>query len=248
MAFRTVDQFNKERGYENYFTLRNDGDSADVVFLYRGTQDVLVADAHYIKSESYSGYIHCCGRGCPACGKNIAVRSKLFIPMYNITNQKIEFWDRNMSFENQLNQDVFARYPNPSEYVFRITRHGQPRDVNTTYQIQVVAKNDVMPYDVVFATFHTKVPDVYETVIKEFSSGELYSMLNPTSSTNSTTSSEGYSSGNELPSYQVTPRPAYKAPEPDMASSTVDAIDDEDVPFDVEESSSTDEDLEDPGF
>ena len=66
---------------------------------------------------------------------------------------------------------------------------------------------------------------------------------------NSATSSESYSSVNELPSYQVTPRQAYKAPEPDMTSSTVDAIEDlEDVPFDVEESSNTDEDLEDPGF
>lgn len=245
MAFKTVNQFNKERGYENYFTLRNDGDTADVIFLYRSTDDVLVADAHYIKSENYAGYIHCCGRGCPACGKNIAVRSKLFIPMYNIANQKIEFWDRNMSFENQLNQDVFYRYPNPSEYVFRITRHGQARDVNTTYQIQAVGKNTLMPYDVVFAKFHTKVPDVYETVIKEFSSGELYSMLNPASgSANNSSSASSEYSGSDLPSYQVTPRAAYSAPVD--SASVVDSIDDDEVPFDTSDSS--DEDVGEPDF
>ena len=98
MAFKTVNQFNKERGYENYFTLRNDGDTADVIFLYRSTDDVLVADAHYIKSENYAGYIHCCGRGCPACGKGISVRNKLFVPMYDLACNKIVFWDRNMFF------------------------------------------------------------------------------------------------------------------------------------------------------
>ena len=71
MAFKTMNDFNKERGYDNYFTLRNDGDTADVIILYRGVSDVLVADAHYIKSNDYTGYVHCCGRGCPACGKGI---------------------------------------------------------------------------------------------------------------------------------------------------------------------------------
>lgn len=207
MAFRTVDQFNKERGYDNYFSLRNDGDSADVVFLYRGTSDVLVADAHYIKSNDYTGYVHCCGRGCPACGKGISVRNKLFIPMYNFNSDKIEFWDRNMFFENQLQQGVFSKYPNPSEYVFRITRHGQARDVNTTYEIRAVGKNDAMPYDVILAKFNTKVPDVYNNVIREFSAGELNLMLSNTDSDSGAAAS--YSAGSDMPSYQVTPRAAY---------------------------------------
>ena len=205
MAFKTVDEFNKERGYDNYFSLRNDGDSADVVFLYRSTADVLVADAHYIKSNDYTGYVHCCGRGCPACGKGISVRNKLFIPMYNFNTSRIEFWDRNMFFENQLNQDVFGKFPHPSEFVFRITRHGQARDVNTTYQIQAIGKNDTMPYDVVMAKFNTKVPDVYNNVIREFSAGELNLMLSNAAASDTTTS---YPAA-EMPSYQVTPRAAY---------------------------------------
>jgi len=224
MAFKTMSEYNKERGYDNWFMLRNDGDSADVIFLYRGPEDVLVADAHYIKSSSYTGYVHCCGRGCPACGKGISVRNKLFIPLYNLNSGKIEFWDRNMFFENQLNQDVFTRYPNPSEFVFRITRHGVARDVNTTYAITAVSKNDVLPYDAILSKFHTKFPDVYSTIIKEYSSGELYSMLN--SSETSTSDSGSY---NDLPSYQVTPRASYSP-----SVNPVDTIDesDTDVPFD----------------
>lgn len=224
MAFKTVDEFNKERGYDNYFSLRNDGDSADVIFLYRNTSDVLVADAHYIKSNDYTGYVHCCGRGCPACGKGISVRNKLFIPMYNFNTSRIEFWDRNMFFENQLNQDVFGKFPNPSEFVFRITRHGQARDVNTTYQIQAIGKNDTMPYDVVMSKFNTKVPDVYNNVIREFSAGELNLMLSNAASTDS--SSASYPSA-EMPSYQVTPRAAYN-PSANTAPVTIDPSDADD--------------------
>lgn len=224
MAFRTVDQFNQERGYDNYFSLRNDGDSADVIFLYRGPSDVLVADAHYIKSTDYTGYVHCCGRGCPACGKGISVRNKLFVPLYNVQADKIEFWDRSMFFENQLNQDVFSKFQNPSEFVFRITRHGQARDVNTTYEIRAIGKNNTLPYDVIMAKFNTKTPDVYSKVIREVSAGELNIMLNASAPAADSGSSYDTSS---MPSYQVTPRAAYN-PAPVPVPVPVDDIDADD--------------------
>lgn len=239
MAFKTVSEFNQERGYDNYFMLRNDGDNADVIFLYRGTQDVLVADAHYIKSADYTGYVHCCGRGCPACGKGISVRNKLFIPLFNLNNNRIEFWDRNMFFENQLNNDVFSRYPNPSEYVFRITRHGFARDVNTSYEIVAIGKNVALPYDVILANEHTSVPAVYDRVIREFTSGQLNNMLNATAP------SGGYNDGlssaaADLPSYQVTPRAAYN---PSTESLLPTETEKEDSGFDA-----SSEDLDEPNF
>ncbi len=231
MAFKTVDEFNKERGYDNYFALRNDGDSADVIILYRGMSDVLIADAHYIKSSDYTGYVHCCGKGCPACGKGISVRNKLFIPMYNLNTGKIEFWDRNTFFENQLNQDVFSKYPNPSEFVFRITRHGKARDVQTTYEIRAVGRNDQLPYEVILAKFgKSSVMEFYDNVIKEYSAIELSNMLD--NSDNSTSSYNNSSVDyNSMPSYQVTPRAAYGS-EPVQTTISVDDIDDnlDDVP------------------
>ena len=145
-----------------------------------------------------------------------------------------------MFFENQLQQDVFSKYPNPSEYVFRITRHGQARDVNTSYEIRAVGKNDSMPYDIILAKFNTKVPDVYNNVIREFSAGELNLMLSNTDSDSSAASS--YSSGASMASYQVTPRAVYSP----TANTTpirppVDAID-------VEPDEVLDEDLGDPDF
>lgn len=200
MAFKSVKSYNEER-FGGLFLLRNHGDSADVVFLYRNLDDVLIADTHYIKSADYSGYVHCCGRGCPACSKGIRVQPKLFIPVYNLTANEIQFWDRSVRFETQLSNDVFEKYPNPSDFVFRITRDGAAGDINTTYKIQAVAKNSSESYQEILNRFNIRMPDHYETICKDMSSADLSKLL--VSSGNS-----GSGSGDSLPNYQVTPRGA----------------------------------------
>lgn len=199
MAFKTMTQYDEER-FGGFFLLRNDGDYADVIFLYRNKDDVLIGDVHYIKTPDYTGYVHCTERNCPACEKGIRVQSKLFIPLYNITDGEIQFWDRSTRFENQLVQDVFSKYPNPSEFVFRIQRQGAAGDINTKYNIWAVGKNKLMDYNQILLTNNATMPDAYENICKTYCSTELHSILN--TSANSSTSYEA----NSMPDYQVTPR------------------------------------------
>ena len=199
MAFKTVQTYNEEK-FGGYFLLRNDGDYADVVFMYQGVEDVLVADVHYIKSADYSGYVHCCGKGCPACAKGIRTQTKLFIPLYNIAANEIQFFDRTMRFEPQLQQDVFSRYPNPSEYVFRITRHGAAGSVDTTYSIEAIGKNTFKPYAVILSEHNAKMPDYYSNICKEVLPTELKNMIE-----SGERSSSGYSPNEEY-TYNATPR------------------------------------------
>ena len=197
MAFKSLKEVNETK-YKNMFILRNDGDFADVIFLYKSYNDVLVADVHYIKSAEYSGYVQCIGKGCPACGKNIRIQPKLFIPVYNISKGEVEFWDRSQRFEAQLSADIFNKYPNPSEYVFRITRCGVAGDQNTTYKIEAISKNTYMSMDEVFAKFNLTSPEYYEMICKDYDATKLMSLLN---------TPDDVPSGN-LPNYAVTPRAA----------------------------------------
>lgn len=213
MAFKSVEQFNDDR-YHGLFRLVNDGDSADVIFMYQSIKDMLVAQAHYIKSSDYSGYVHCAGQGCPACGKGIRVQTKLFIPVYNIEKDEIEFWDRNMKFEPQMEKDVFSRFPDPSGFVFRITRHGIPNDINTTYSIEAVGKNTIMPYASILAKFQTKMPDAYEAVIKDASVSELTTML----------LSSGSESASNMPEYTPIPRAGYQSAMPETFVDASEAV------------------------
>lgn len=240
MAFKSVEEFNDNR-YHNLFRLINDGEYADVVFLYQSMKDMLVAQAHYIKSAEYSGYVHCCEAGCPACSKGIRVQTKLFVPVYNIAKNAIEFWDRTIKFEPQLERDVFNKYPNPSELVFRITRHGIPNDINTTYSITAVGKNTLGSYQDILNKFSAKMPDYYSNIIREVSVAELTSMLQA-----------GDSDAASMPEYTPIPRAGYQTSIPDTyvgASATVTTQTQEPVAApNIVDTVGEDEDLPEPTF
>lgn len=199
MAFKSLKDYNEEK-FGGLFLLRNDGDYADVVFLYPREEDVLVGDVHYIKSAEYSGYVQCTGKGCPACAKGIRVQTKLFIPVFNITAGEVQFWDRGIRFEMQLRNDVFKNFPNPTEYVFRVTRHGIANSVDTTYEIVAIGKNGAYPYAQILEENHVEFPKYYENICRDYTSAKLYDLIN--------TSPSAPSAAGDMPNYQVTPRPA----------------------------------------
>lgn len=199
MAFKSMAEYNEER-YGNLFMLQNDGDSADVVFMYPSRDAVMMVEAHYIKSDSYSGYTQCLGqRVCPACQRGIRVQSKLFIPVYVIDSGQILFWDRNTRFFQQLDNDVFSKFANPSEFVFRITRRGVSGDINTRYEIQAVARNNVedMSYDGILAKLQVEFPDYYNTVCADWSVEDYNAYL---------TVSPSQVDVDNMPEYKISPR------------------------------------------
>ena len=234
MAFKTVEKFMDDR-YRNMFRIQNDKETADVVFLYKSYRDMLVADVHYIKSAAYTGYVHCCGEGCPACAirkpdgrQAIRPQTKIFIPLYNINKPvldddgnvigtgAIEFWDKTMKFQPQFKADVFDKCPDPSEYVFKIIRHGLASDINTRYEIRAIGKNTVpgLSYDELLARFHAEFPAYYENIVKTVSISELTDMLQTREATNAPVTQE----------YVPIPRSGYSSSIPDTFVSAADAV------------------------
>ncbi len=216
--FKTIDKFSSDK-YENRFVLRNDGESAKVIFLYRSRQDILIADAHYIKSTDYSGYVHCIHNGCPACAKGIRNQAKLFVPMYLVDSDQIVFWDRDTKyFLEQFERDVLSKYPNPSEYVFTITRIGEYGSRETRYQITAIARNSALPYDKILSNAGVTMPDYYNVIIKEMSREQMAVAVSPSQATTG-----GYGSFNvgNLPEFTPQPRVTITPAEAPTASAAV---------------------------
>lgn len=212
MAFKKMKQV-KENMYGNRLVL-DDEHSVTGVFLYKDYEDVLLADAHYVNTKKYKGYVHCCEEGCPACKKGIRVQEKLFIPFLVLADKSdgyeentVIFWDRNKPFDYQLRKDVFDKYPNPTSVVFRITRHGGYRDRSTTYSIMPVA-NFTSDIDEVLSSMNVSFPDYYENIVKDVDAVELSDWLNESSDkpSDSYTPAANYS-------YQVKPRKRMADPE-----------------------------------
>lgn len=240
MGFKTANQYEEEK-YAGKFRLADDGDMADVIPLYQSKNDVLIADVHYIKSADYSGYVHCCGTGCPACSRGIRRQTKLFIPLYNVVENEIQFWDRTQKFLPQVHKDFFGndRYPNPSEFVYRITRNGAAGDMATRYTIMVVGKNTTLPYDMILSNNKAVMPDYYEHICKEVDAGTLSTWIDSASSGNS------YGDSSNIPEYVPVPRAYASSGEntattptnedfselPDSSMADVMELDDSDVPF-----------------
>ena len=202
MAFKSFVQYNEEKN-ENFFRLKDDGDSANVIFLYRSINDVLVADVHYIKSDEYSGYVHCLENNCPACKRKLRIQKKLFIPLYNLDTQRIEFFDRTIRFEPQLEREVFKLYPNPSEIVFKITRHGEYGTRDTSYSIRAVGRAPENSYEDILKKFNTSLPAHYDVICKSVDAFAMNNMLS--------NADDDSTESDEMPEYTPMPRVSFSS-------------------------------------
>ena len=226
MAFKSINEVKAEK-YSGKFILENDGDTAFVIFLYRSSNDMLAANAHYIKSNSYNGYVHCNEGGCAACAKGLRIQTKLFVPMLVMTINgnsvnEIQFWDRNMNFEPVLSQAVFKNFADPSAYIFQITRHGVHGSKETTYTITVADSNKI-PFDQIMSDYNVSFPAVYEKVIKEVDNATLSQWLATANAANTATNTA-------VPQYVATPR--VSAPQ---VTGLPNVLVDVEAPFDVDE-------------
>lgn len=208
MAFKSVKEIKATKS-AGKFILENDGDYAFVIFMYRSQDEVLAGPTHYVKSNEYSGYVHCNEGGCPACAKGLRVQTKMFVPMWVIEQNgqsvnELQFWDRNMTFEHILSQAVFKNFPDPSLYVFKITRNGAFRSKETTYSITVAANNKT-PFDQICAENNLKFPNCYEMVCKDVDAATLNQWLAAANMAN-------VSANTGAPAYVATPRVNVGAP------------------------------------
>ena len=132
-----------------------------------------------------------------------------------------------MRFEPQLQNDVFSRYPNPSEYVFRIRRNGAAGDVNTTYSIIAIGKNDFKSYAQILAENNIRLPPDGDRPSTGYSANQGYAASYgavPRGTSNDSVSSE-------IPEMLELPEPpAIEMPSYSTSSEPIASIDEE-LPF-----------------
>lgn len=134
-------------GGGGFFSLRNDGDTARVRFLYDSVEDVEGFAVHQVEVNGKKRYVNCIREAgdskdvCPLCAANQFVTAKFFIPLYNVDEDRTMIWERGKQFGSKLGK-LCARYPHLVQTEFEIERNGKPRDTNTTYEIYPGDKDD----------------------------------------------------------------------------------------------------------
>ena len=159
-------------GGAGYFSLKNDKDVARVRFLYNGVDDVEGYAVHEVKIDGKKRYVNCLREYnqskdvCPFCREGRYTTAKLFIPVYNIDQDKTQIWERGKKFVAKISS-ICARYPNVVSHIFEIERNGQKGDTATTYEIYEVGKDDTTLEDL------PEKQDVLGTVVLDKSPDDM---------------------------------------------------------------------------
>lgn len=143
------------QGGAGYFSLKNDKDVATVRFMYNGIDDVEGYAVHQVEVDGKKRYVNCLRAynepldNCPFCREKKFQQAKLFIPIYNVDEDKVQIWERGKKFFAKISS-LCARYANGVNLVsqqFEIERNGKPHDTQTTYEIFPVERPDETTLD-----------------------------------------------------------------------------------------------------
>ena len=135
------------QGGTGFFSLKNDKDVAQVRFMYNSIDDVVGYAVHQVEIDEKKRYVNCLREynepldNCPFCKARKFTQAKLFIPLYNIDEDKVQMWERGKKFFSKISS-ICSRYPNVVSHVFEIERNGKPRETTTTYEIYEVSQDD----------------------------------------------------------------------------------------------------------
>lgn len=138
------------QGGAGYFSLKNDGDVARVRFMYNSLDDVVGYAVHQVEIDGKKRYVNCLREynspidDCPFCKARKFQTVKLFIPIYNVDEQKVQVWERGKKFFAKMSSlcGRYADRDNLVQHEFDIERHGAKGDQTTSYEIYEVSKDE----------------------------------------------------------------------------------------------------------
>lgn len=128
---------------QEWFSLKNHGDTARVQFVMDKYEDIQVYMTHKVKpnGNQFDIRVDCLRENyddplskCPLCEAGIATGASKFIGIYNKASKKVQIWERGTRFLKNL-QPYFERYQPLRNYVFDIQRQGASGDKQTQYNI-----------------------------------------------------------------------------------------------------------------
>ena len=140
MRFGINESDNYGTGKSNYFSLKDDKDTAVIRFLYNDINDVEGVACHSVEVDGKRMDVECLRAyneplsKCPLCEAGYKVDAKLFIPVYDENAKESKIWTRGKTFFSKLSS-LCSRYNPLVSTPFEVERNGKKGDTNTTYEV-----------------------------------------------------------------------------------------------------------------
>jgi hypothetical protein len=141
MKYKSTDA-DKYGSNSNYFSLKNDRDSALVRFMYNTMEDVEGISVHQVEIDGKNRYVNCLREYndpidvCPFCKARMQTVSKIFVPLYDVDEGVCKIWERGKTFFSKLS-GLCSRYNPLVATIFEIERNGKPGETTTRYETYV---------------------------------------------------------------------------------------------------------------
>lgn len=163
-------------GGSNFFSLRDNGDTARVRFMYNSMKDVVGYAIHEVTIDGKRRPVNCLREynepksKCPLCASGNFQRAKLYIPLFDIDSGEVKIWERGKNFFQKISA-LCARYSSADvplvAHTFDVERHGAKGDTATTYEIFETGSDDTRLEDL------PEIPEVLGSIILEKSYDDL---------------------------------------------------------------------------
>jgi hypothetical protein len=142
-SYNEADKYGSTSSGGSYFSLKNDGDKAEVRLLGRDMNDFPGYSVHEVEVGDRTVLVNCLREYndpidvCPFCAAKKKIQAKIYIPLYNYDDGEIQMWNRGKSFIRTLSS-YCAHNKDVSEVVTEIERQGKAGDMKTTYGLYKV--------------------------------------------------------------------------------------------------------------
>ena len=144
-SFQEADNYGG--GKSNYFSLKDDGDTARIRFLINDINDLQGVATHSIQVGDRTIDVECLRaynepiENCPLCAANYKQDAKLFIPVYDEDAKESKIWSRGKRFFQKISS-LCSRFNPLVSTVFEVERVGKKGDTSTTYETYNISSDN----------------------------------------------------------------------------------------------------------
>lgn len=159
-------------GKTEFFSLRDDGDSALVRFMYNDIDDVQLDVVHEVEVNGKKRFVNCIRSyndpmdACPLCKSGNMAKVKMFVPVYDCESGQVKIWQRGKTFASQI-AGLMDEYQPLVGTPIKVKRNGKKGDQGTTYQMFGRSSDGTKLSDL------PEAPNLYGGMIMEKSFNEL---------------------------------------------------------------------------
>lgn len=122
-------------GNNDFFSLKDDGDTSTVRFMYEGEDDLDWYVVHPVDINEKKRWVLCTQEAdCPLCKAGNKPILKMFLQLLDDEDGKVKTWERGKTFVPII-ISLINRYEPLHKRQFEVERHGKKGDPKTTYQL-----------------------------------------------------------------------------------------------------------------